>query len=120
MKEDAQFYYVSFDYNAIDAKDGVWQSVKKEKNLNVLKTRLGDMDLGLYLAEELKQLTDQEMAYMKEVQSIEKSKGGQKQVESVEYTGLKGLVFDNRTKEIVGYGSGQGRRKPESGNTRRI
>ena len=43
------------------------------------------------------------MAYMKEVQSIEKSKGGQKQVESVEYTGLKGLVFDNRTKEIVGY-----------------
>ena len=103
VKEDAQFYYVSFDYNAIDAKDGVWQSVKKEKNLNVLKTRLGDMDLGLYLAEELKQLTDQEMAYMKEVQSIEKSKGGQKQVESVEYTGLKGLVFDNRTKEIVGY-----------------
>ena len=30
------------------------------------------MDLGLYLAEELKQLTDREMAYMKEVQSIEK------------------------------------------------
>lgn len=103
VKEDAQFYYVNFDYNAIDAKDGVWQTVKKEKNLNVLKTRLGDMDLGFYLAEELKQLTEQEMAYMKEVQSIEKNKGAQKQVESVEYTGLKGLVFDNETKEIVGY-----------------
>ena len=103
VKEDAQFYYVNFDYNAIDAKDGVWQTVKKEKNLNVSKSRLGDMDLGLYLTEELKQLTGREMAYMKEVQSIEKNKGAQKQVESVEYTGLKGLVFNNETKEIIGY-----------------
>ena len=59
--------------------------------------------MGHYLAEELKQLTDQEMVYMKEVQGIEKNKGLQKQVESVEYTGLKGLVFDNETKEIAGY-----------------
>ena len=103
VKEDDKFYYVSFDYNAIDAKDNVWQVVKKEKNLNVSKSRLGDMDLGHYLAEELKQLTDQEMVYMKEVQGIEKNKGLQKQVESVEYTGLKGLVFDNETKEIAGY-----------------
>jgi hypothetical protein len=103
VKEDAQFYYVNFDYNAIDAKDGVWQTVKKEKNLNVSKSRLGDTDLGFYLAEELKQLTDREMAYMKEVQSIEKNKGAQKQTESVEYTGLKGLVFNNETKELVGY-----------------
>ena len=103
VKEDGEFYYVNFDYNAIDAKDGVWQTVKKEKNINVSKIRLGDMDLGLYLAEELKQLTEREMAYMKEVQSIEKNKGAQKQVESVEYTGLKGLVFNDETKEIVGY-----------------
>ena len=103
VKEDGEFYYVNFDYNAIDAKDGVWQTVKKEKNINVSKIRLGDMDLGLYLAEELKQLTEREMAYMKEVQSIEKSKGAQKQVESIEYTGLKGLVFNDETKEIAGY-----------------
>jgi len=103
VKEDDKFYYVNFDYNAIDAKDGVWQTVKKEKNINVSKIRLGDMDLGLYLAEELKQLTEREMAYMKEVQSIEKSKGAQKQVESIEYTGLKGLVFNDETKEIAGY-----------------
>ena len=102
-REDDKFYYVNFDYNAIDAKDGVWQTVKKEKNINVSKIRLGDMDLGLYLAEELKQLTEREMAYMKEVQSIEKNKGAQKQVESVEYTGLKGLVFNDETKEIAGY-----------------
>ena len=103
VKEDDKFYYVNFDYNAIDAKDGVWQTVKKEKNINVSKARLGDSDLGLYLAEELKQLTEREMAYMKEVQSIEKGKGAQKQVESVEYTGLKGLVFNGETREIVGY-----------------
>src|SRR3989344_1424145 len=103
VKEDGEFYYVNFDYNAIDAKDGVWQTVKKEKNINVSKVRLGDSDLGLYLAEELKQLTGQEMAYMKEVQRIEKNKGEQKQVEYVEYTGLKGLVFNDETKEIVGY-----------------
>jgi len=103
VKEDGEFYYVNFDYNAIDAKDGIWQTVKKEKNINVSKIRLGDMDLGLYLAEELKQLTEREMAYMKEVQGIEKNKGAQKQVESVEYTGLKGLVFNDETKEIAGY-----------------
>ena len=103
VKEDDKFYYVNFDYNAIDAKDGVWQTVKKEKNINVSKARLGDSDLGLYLAEELKQLTEREMAYMKEVQEIEKNKGAQKQVESVEYTGLKGLVFNDETKEIAGY-----------------
>src|SRR3989344_8343301 len=43
------------------------------------------------------------MAYMKEVQGIEKNKGAQKQVESVEYAGLKGLVFNDETKEIAGY-----------------
>lgn len=31
VKEDDKFYYVSFDYNAIDAKDNVWQVVKKKK-----------------------------------------------------------------------------------------
>src|SRR3989344_4225186 len=103
VKEDGEFYYVNFDYNAIDAKDGVWQTVKKEKNINVSKVRLGDIDLGLYLAEELKQLTEREMAYMKEVQGIEKNKGAQKQVESVEYTGLKGFVFNDETKEIARY-----------------
>ena len=103
VKEDGEFYYVNFDYNAIDAKDGVWQTVKKEKNINVSKIRLGDIDLGLYLAEELKQLTEREMAYMKEVQGIEKNKGARKQIESVKYTGLKGLVFNDETKEIVGY-----------------
>lgn len=103
VKEDVQFYYVNFDYNAIDVKDGVWQTIKKEKNMSVSKTRLGNMDLGLYLAEELKQLTDQEMAYMKEVQNIEKNKGLKKQTESVEYTGLKGLVFNNETRELTGY-----------------
>ena len=41
--------------------------------------------------------------YERSIQSIEKNKGAQKQVESVEYTGLKGLVFNNETKEIIGY-----------------
>ena len=57
------------------------------------------MDLGLYLAEELKQLTDREMAYMKEVQSIEKNRERKTNGVSGVYR-LKGLVFNNETKEI--------------------
>lgn len=103
VKEDDKFYYVDFDYKTIDAIDGIWKEIIKEKNMYVSKASLRDMDLGVYLAEELSQLTAKEMAYMKEVQSIEKNKGEQKQTESVEYTGLKGLVFNNETKELAGY-----------------
>lgn len=103
VKEDDKFYYVNFDYKTIDAIDGVWKETIKEKNISVSKAGLKDMDLGLYLAEELSQLTAKEMAYMKEVQDIEKNKGAQKQTESTEYTGLKGLVLNNETKELAGY-----------------
>ena len=33
VREDEKFYYVNFDYNAIDAKDNVWQTVKKKRML---------------------------------------------------------------------------------------
>lgn len=103
VTEDDRGYSIGYSYNTIYIKDNVWQPIIKEGEMYVAKISLGDKDLGLYIAEELGQKADYEIAYLKEVQAIEKSKGTLKQTESVEYTGLKGLVFDGETKEIVGY-----------------
>ena len=103
IMEDERGYSVSYSFNTIYIKDNVWQPLIKEGEMYVAKAGLGDKDLGLYVAEELGQKADHEIAYLREVQSIEKSKGEQKQTESVEYTGLKGLVFDSENREISGY-----------------
>lgn len=103
VTEDDRGYNIGYSYNTIYIKDNVWQPLIKEGEMYVSKAGLGDKDLGLYIADELGQKADREVAYLKEVQSIEKSKGVLKQTESVEYTGLKGLVFNSGTKEIAGY-----------------
>ena len=103
VTEDDRGYNIGYSYNTIYIKDNVWQPLIKEGEMYVSKAGLGDKDLGLYIADELGQKADREVAYLKEVQSIEKSKGVLKQAESVEYTGLKGLVFNSETKELAGY-----------------
>lgn len=103
VTEDDASYYVSYSYQIMAIKDDIWQRVSKEKTLNVSKARLGEMDLGVYVAEELGQMAEHETGYLKEVQDIEKKKGPQAHIVSVEYTGLKGLVFDSASKAFPGY-----------------
>jgi len=45
---------------------------------------LGQKDLGFYVTEELSEVADYQLSYLKEVQKIEKEKGLQKLVASVE------------------------------------
>jgi hypothetical protein len=103
VSEDEKNYYVDYTYNTIAIVNNTWRIIIKEKTLTVSKKALDEEDLGLYVAEELGEVADYELAYLKEVQGAEREKGIQKLVASVEYTGLRGLVLDIRNKILPGY-----------------
>lgn len=98
ITEDNEKYYVDYAFRTIAIQDNRWQEVWREKRLAVSKKNLGDEDLVSYLMKELGQVVDNELAYLKEVQAIEREKGLQKIVASVKYTGLRGLLSDLREK----------------------
>ncbi len=101
--EDAENYYVDWTYRTLAIKDNTWQEVGRTGTLTVSKTALAGQDLGLYVAEELGEIVDSELAYLKEVQEIEREKGQTQIVQTTTYTGLMGLVLDPRTKTLPGY-----------------
>lgn len=103
VSEDDQNYYVSYTYRTLDIKDNVWQEISRSETLTVSKTGLRGRDLGLYVAEELGEIIDSELAYLKEIQQKEEEKGHTFVQETIKYTGLIGLVLDPVTKELPGY-----------------
>jgi len=103
VTEDDEFYYVSYTFITISLVDGVWQDVAQQKIINVRKTALGQYkDLGVYVTEQLKQLVDRELTYLKEVQDIEKRLVTSKVVATA-YSGLVGQLIDDTTEELPGY-----------------
>ena len=103
INEDEENYYVDYIYKTLGIKDSVWQLVVKEKHLTVSKQTLEDRDLGLYLIEELGEVADYELSYLKEVQTAEQEKGISKLTATIDYTGLIGLVLDVKEKILPGY-----------------
>ncbi|MCK4891250.1 MAG: hypothetical protein KAS78_01145, partial [Candidatus Pacebacteria bacterium] len=96
-------YYVDYQYKTLAIQDDVWQAVLKEKHLVVSKEELQGEDLGLHVSEELGEIIDYEISFLKEVQENEKEKGQTLVQETTKYTGLIGLVLDTKTKELPGY-----------------
>ena len=103
VSEDTQNYYVDYVYQSLAIRDNVWQTLSRQATLTVSKSALTDRDLGLYVAEELGEIVDSELAYLKEVQKIEGEKGQTFVEETTKYTGLIDLVLDPVTKELPGY-----------------
>lgn len=101
--EDNENYYVSYTYQSLAIVDNVWQLVTREGTLTVSKIALGDRDLGLYVAEELGEIVDSELAYLAEVQTAEEQKGQTFVQETTKYTGLIGMILNPATKELPGY-----------------
>jgi hypothetical protein len=103
VTEDEEYYYVAYNFYTIDLQDGVWRDVTKAELMNVSKADLGQYrDLGLYVTEQLKQKTERELAYLTEVQGIEKKNVSHKVV-STKYGGLVGKLLDTKTEELPGY-----------------
>ncbi|NCO25225.1 hypothetical protein GW901_01695, partial [Candidatus Parcubacteria bacterium] len=62
-------------YQTLAIKDNIWQPVVREQTLTVSKAALGGKDLGLYVQEELSEVANYELSYLKEIQTIERERG---------------------------------------------
>jgi len=96
-------YYIDYQYKTLAIKDNVWQEVLVKKQMVVSKKSLAGRDLGLYVKEELGEIIDYQLAYLKKVQDSEEEKGRTVVLETTEYTGLIGMILDTKTKELPGY-----------------
>ena len=103
ITEDAKNYYIVYTYKTITIEDYVWQEAEIEKTLTVSKEALGDKDLGLYVAEELGEVIDYELSYLKEVQQIEKEKGLTQKIVTTQYAGLIGKFLSSKEEVFPGY-----------------
>lgn len=103
VREDDDFYYVEYTFKTIALTDHVWQKVTTQETMQVGKKRLGGhRDLGLFVTDQLRQKIANELARLKETQTIEKKNISQKKVATV-YSGLIGGFIDSKTTTIAGY-----------------
>lgn len=103
IKEDAAFYYVEYALNTIVVADGLWQPGVKTDVFQLEKARLGNQDLGLYLAQEFEELITAEKQGLFAAQSEELQIGLSQKVAVTEYAGLVGRLMDSSTKVFPGY-----------------
>lgn len=101
--EDEYTYLVRYSYNSIGIEDFVWKPITVSKTLSVSKEALGERDLGLYVAEQLGQVVDFEMQYLRDAQKIERALGQTQKVVVKEYAGLVGKMFDAEAQVFAGY-----------------
>lgn len=105
ITEDENNYYVVYIYRTMAIQDYIWQEVKKEDEMTVSKSVLGDSDLGLYVAEELGEVLDYQLSYLKEVQQLQKKSGLTQKVVATQYTGLIGRLLSTKEKVFPEYQS---------------
>ena len=99
--EDAGSFIVRYSYRTFEIHENTWKPLTKSKELKVDKKFLGNRDLGIYLADQIGQVMDQEVAYLIEVQNTFKQGPGHQS--SSQYTALIGKELDSNSKEFVGY-----------------
>ncbi len=103
VTEDDASYYVSYRLSTIDVVDAVWRDTTKDIVLKVDRGVLGEYgDLGLYVTEQLNQVVARELAYLNEVQQLERRQVSQKVVATA-YSGLIGGFLDSSTETVPGY-----------------
>ena len=100
VKEDEDNYYLVYQFQTLGIRENIWQTVLRQKELEISKKALAGQDLGLYAAEELGEVIDYELAYLKEVQENENKKGDNRIVQETKYEGLLGLIISTKTKEL--------------------
>lgn len=99
--EDEESYTVSYSYVDFDIKDGVWQFIEKQGARKISKPFR--QDLGVYLAEQLRQEAQARLKELKKLQKDEREKGLTKVVQVTEYSGLIGKVLDLSAAVFPGY-----------------
>jgi len=102
VTEDVDNYYVAYELSTIDVVDSVWKDITKSGTLTVPRSVLGDSNLGHYATRQFNEMIDHEVAYLREVQTIERKQVTQKTV-ATEYSGLIGALLNESTETIPGY-----------------
>ncbi|MEA2097705.1 MAG: putative metal-binding motif-containing protein [Patescibacteria group bacterium] len=100
IEEDDENYYLDYKYETYGIQENIWEIVPKQKKMKVSKKFLEGKDLGLYAIQELSEVIDSEIAYLKKVQEKENEKGESKITQETKYEGLRGLVINTKTKEL--------------------
>lgn len=104
VTEDKESYRVEYSYQTYEVAAGKWRLLPKSGKLTVAKAFLKDRDLGLYVAEEIGEVVNRELAYLTEVQTMERAKlAAAKTKTTTQYAGLTGKSFDAKKGEIAGY-----------------
>lgn len=103
IAQDEDNYYIRYTFRTLAIGDSVWQEVRPEKTLKVSKKAIEGKDLGLYIAEELGEVIDYELSYLKEVKTTEQKKGRSQKVVAIEYAGLIGKFLNPEEKVFPGY-----------------
>jgi hypothetical protein len=103
VTEDDGNYYIDYSFNTYQIQDNVWQIAPRHSLMKIDKLSLAGGDLGLYLQKQLSEIVQNELAYLKEVQTAEREKGPTRMVKTTEYTGLIGLVLDAKNAVLPGY-----------------
>lgn len=103
VQEDDFAYYAEYQFVTLAIDDGHWGEIEKTDKITIDKESLGERDLGLFLAEELGELTAQELRYLQEVQIAERKKGSKKKKVAIEYSGLIGKLLDTKEETFDDY-----------------
>ncbi len=103
VTEDADNYYVAYTMQTIDVDNYVWKDVTQTKTLQVPKADLGNGDLGLYVAQKLKDVQTWEKDRLAQTQTIERAQGPSSRVVATVYGGLVGKFLDPKEDVLPGY-----------------
>jgi len=103
VTEDESTYYITYTYTTIVIVDSVWREVAQEGTLTLTKKEVTGRDLGLYVAEELGEMIDNNLVYLREVQEAEKEIGETQKMVAIAYSGLVGKFLSSEEKTFDGY-----------------
>lgn len=94
VTEDEQNYYVAYQYHTFSVGGAVWKEVPKDGVLTVAKGALQDSDLREYAIEQLRQVAESDLSYLKRVQAAEVANGRSRPLVVTSYRGLAGLAIE--------------------------
>jgi len=101
IEEDEEMYYITYTCLDLDRINNAWQYQLKEKTRRVSKKLR--QDLGVYLAEELKEEYEARLKELKEEKAEAQKSGPEKRIEVTEFSGLIGQALDVASKAFPGY-----------------
>ncbi|MEA2112646.1 MAG: DUF5011 domain-containing protein [Patescibacteria group bacterium] len=98
ITEDDDYFYSVYKFKSFAIEGNSWEEVEREKKISVDKVILGDGNLENFLLEELGEVVNNEISFLKETQEIQKQKllnpEGEDDTGAIVYNELSGKVLD--------------------------